>query len=331
MNETQWNPGRLLELSGAYWKTCTLHAAVRLELFTAIGDGALSSRAVADKLACDHRGIERLLDAVTALGLLAKTDGNYRNTAAARKFLCKDAPAYVGHMIMHHHHLMASWANLDQAVKSGRPIRQRASTSDEEWRESFLMGMFNNAMNLAPRLVPLVDLAGRRRLLDLGGGPGSYAIHFCKSNPELRAVVFDLPTTRPFAEKTIAAFDLSDRIEFKPGNYLEDEIGNGYDVVWMSHILHGESPQDCYRIVGKAADALIAGGLCIIHEFVLDDSMDSPLFPALFSLNMLLGTPAGQSYAESQLADMMRQAGVSNIVRIRVDGPGDSSLMMGTI
>jgi SAM-dependent methyltransferase len=234
-------------------------------------------------------------------------------------------------MIMHHHHLLDSWAHLDQAVQSGRPIRRRASTSDEQWRESFLMGMFNMAMNLAPRLVPLVNLAGRRRLLDLGGGPGTYAIHFCQKNPDLRAVVFDLSTTRPFAEKTIEEFGLSDRIVFKPGNYLEDEIGNGFDAVWMSHILHGEGPEDCYRVVSKAAGALRSGGLLMIHEFILDDSMDSPLFPALFSLNMLLGTPAGQSYSESHLKDMMTQAGATGIERIRFDSPNDSGLMTGRV
>ena len=76
------------------------------------------------------------------------------------------------------------------------------------------MGMFNMAMNTAPRLVPLADLSGRRRLLDLGGGPGTYAIHFCRHNPDLQATVFDLPTTRPFALKTIERFGLGDRVGF---------------------------------------------------------------------------------------------------------------------
>ena len=59
--------------------------------------------------------------------------------------------------------------------------------------------MFNLAMNLAPVLVPKIDLSNRRHLLDLGGGPGTYAIHFCLNNPQLKATVYDLPTTRPFA------------------------------------------------------------------------------------------------------------------------------------
>jgi SAM-dependent methyltransferase len=230
---------------------------------------------------------------------------------------------------MHHHHLVESWSNLDQAVQSGMPVRKRSSFSKDQWRESFLMGMFNLAMGLAPVLVPQIDLSTRKHLLDLGGGPGTYAIHFCLDNPGLRAAVYDLPTTRPFAEKTIQQFNLSDRIHFKDGNYLTDPIEGHYDAAWLSHILHGEGPEECRRIIQKAVDALDPHGIIIIHEFILNNSLDGPLFPALFSLNMLVGTDAGQSYSEQQLTDMLLAAGVKNIRRIPLNSPNDTGLLVG--
>ena len=184
-------------------------------------------------------------------------------------------------------------------------------------------------MNLAPQVVPLIDLSGRRHLLDLGGGPGTYAIHFCSENPELKATVFDLPTTRPFAEETIRKFGLYDRIDFQAGNYLEDDLGGGYDVAWLSHILHGEGLDDCRQIIQKALETLNPGGMILIHEFILDNTLDAPLFPALFSLNMLLGTPSGRAYSEAQLTDMLSEAGVKNIKRIRFESPTDSSILAG--
>lgn len=192
------------------------------------------------------------------------------------------------------------------------------------------MGMFNMAMNVAPRIVALIDIGDRHHFLDLGGGPGTYAIHFCQANPGLTATVFDLATTQPFAEKTIAGFDLSHRIAFRPGNYLEDDIGSGYDVAWLSHILHGEGPDDCRRIIAKTVKALNEGGLVMIHEFILEDTMDRPLFPALFSLNMLLGTPAGRAYSEGQLRRMMEAAGVKQIRRVAFKSPNDSGILIGT-
>ena len=331
MANREWNPGELLELSGYFWRTCTLHAAVKLDVFTCLGGKRLSVKEVSKGLRASPKGVERLLNALVAMELLAKSDDKYGNTASTAEFLSKDSPKYLGDIITHHHHLVESWSRLDRGVQSGKAVRGRSSFSDEEWRESFLMGMFNMAMNMAPMLIPKIDISSRRHLLDLGGGPGTYAIHFCRRNPQLKATVFDLPTTRPFAEKTIERFDMSDRIDFQAGNYLKDDIEGRFDAAWLSHILHGEGPDGCSHIIQKATNALKPGGIIIIHEFILDNSMDGPLFPALFSLNMLLGTDSGQAYSEQQLMDMLAAAGARDIQRLSVQTPNDSGIITGIL
>jgi SAM-dependent methyltransferase len=325
------DPGELLEISGYFWKTCALHAAVKLDVFTVIGNAQLTGKEISQKLSGSQRGVERLLNALTAMDLLVKIDGKYASSPSGKTFLAKDSAKYIGHIIMHHQHLLESWSQLDQAVLSGRPVRNRTSFSNDEWRKSFLLGMFNLAMGMAPKIVPLIDMSAKRHLLDLGGGPGTYAIHFCKEYSQLKATVYDLPTTRPFAEKTINQFELTDRIQFTEGNYLNDPIEGRYDAVWLSHILHGEGPDDCRMIIQKAVSLLEPGGMIIIHDFILNNSMDGPLFPALFSLNMLLGTDSGQSYSEDQIIDMLAAAGVKDVRRIAVQSPNDSGIIMGEI
>jgi SAM-dependent methyltransferase len=191
------------------------------------------------------------------------------------------------------------------------------------------MGMFNNAMGMAPHLVKTIELSGKKHLLDLGGGPGTYAIHFCKYNPGLRATVFDLPATRPFAEKTIARFKQQGVVDFQDGDFLNDAIKGTYDVTWLSHILHGDSPEDCEKIIQKAVSVLEPGGMILIHDFILDNTKISPLFAALFSLNMLLGTEGGQAYSEMEIMAMLEKAGVKKIKRTSYKGPTDSGIIMG--
>ncbi len=331
MESFDWNPGTLLEMSGYYWKTCTLHAAIRLDLFSAIADDTLTAEQVSDTLDVDPRGLATLLNALSAMELLTKKGNAYSNTDPASAFLCKSSPQYIGFMIMHHFHLMESWHRMDEGIKKGGPIKDRSTFSNEEQRESFLMGMFNIGMATAPHAVTKVDLKGCKRLLDIGGGPGTFAIHFCLENPELSACVFDLATTRPFAEKTMARFNLSDRIEFIPGDYTEDATltQDLFDAVWLSHILHGEGPDQAQQIVKKAVDALEPGGKILIHEFILKDTMDKPLFPALFSLNMFLRTPDGQSYSQAKLTDMLRNCGITDIRRLDFVGPTQSGILSG--
>lgn len=331
MGREDWNPGRILELSGSYWQTCTLHAAVRLGVFSAIGEERLTGGEVADRLKTVERAMSMLLNALVAMGFLVKNEGWYANTPASLTFLVKDAPQYLGFMIMHHHHLVETWARLGEAVETGGPVGGGSATRDDERRESFLMGMFNNAMLIAPTLTKTIDLTGRRRLLDLGGGPGTYGIHFCLNNPHLQAAVYDLATTRPFAEQTIARFGLSDRIKFLDGDYVSEAVPGGYDVAWLSHILHGEGPEDCQRIIDKTVAALEPGSLIMIHEFILDNTLDGPLFPALFSLNMLLHTEGGQAYSEAQLAEMLTRAGAGEIRRLSFRGPNDSGVVTGIV
>lgn len=330
MEEKQMNPGKIMEIAGAYWQSFTLHAAVKLDLFTILGEGKFGANEIAAKLGGNLRGVNTLLNALTAMGLLEKSKETFSCTRLSQTYLSRRSPSHLCHIIMHMYHLVDSWHHLEEAVLTGRPTRPRASIRGEEEREAFLMGMFNIAMGLAPHAVKEIDLTGRKTLLDLGGGPGTWAIHFCLANPDLRATVFDLPATSPFAEKTIARFGLSDRVAFHGGDYLKEEIKGIYDVAWLSQVLHGEGPDACRHLVAKAVNALVPGGLILVHEFILDNDMAGPLQPALFSLNMLAGTEAGRSYSEHQIMDMLAEAGAKDLRRLPFRPPGQTGIIAGT-
>ncbi len=332
MEKKSWTPAELLQLSGGYWSACALHAGVKLDVVTPLAEQAQSAHVLAGRLGCDSRALAMLLNALAALGLLEKSGDDYAATPFAAEFLARTSDQYLGHIILHHHNLMPGWARLDRAVKSGSPDQERVSTAyDAEQRESFEMGMFNLAMQIGPRVAAAVDLTGRRRLLDLGGGPGTYAVHFCRRNPGLSAVVYDLPSTRPFAEKTVARFNLGDRIAFHGGDFMTDEVPGCFDVAWLSHILHGVGPEGCAVILKKAAAALEPGGLMLIQEFILDDTMDGPLHAALFSMNMLLGTPDGRAYSQGELFAMMTAAGASELRRLPLELPNGAGVIVGTV
>jgi SAM-dependent methyltransferase len=331
MASPELTPGQLLELSGSFWKTCTLHAGVKLDVFTALGDDARTAEAVAEDAGLSVDAAERLMNALAAMGLMEKDAGRFSNTETARRFLVKDSAAYIGYMVLHHHYLMPSWAHLDEAVRTGRPVRDDTPAADDARREAFLMGMFNIASQIAPTVADIVDLDGCRRLLDMGGGPGTFAVHFCLKHPELAAAVYDLPASRPFARKTIKRFGLESRIRFMPGDYTVEEIDGAFDAVWMSHILHGENPDTCREMIRKAVGTLTGRGRIFIHEFILEDTADGPLFPALFSLNMLVRTDGGRAYTQSELVDMLAAAGVTDIERLAFVGPTQSGILAGRL
>ena len=329
--DKDWTLGNILATSSAFWQGCTLQAGVRLELFTALEGSDKTVDELARQLALESRGLELLCNGLTAMGLLCRSESGYQNSVAADTFLSKKSARYKGHIILHHQNLLDAWAQLHTAVKQGEPV-QRRSPKEADDRESFLMGMFNLAMDIAPRLAPQIDLTGRQRLLDLGGGPGTYAIHFCLANPSLTATIYDRSTTEPFARRTVDQFQLGDRIDFIGGDFIIDPISGGpYDVAWLSHILHSNGHEDCRQLIHKTVGAMAQGGLILIHDFILENSKDAPLFPALFSLNMLVNNPHGRSYSEEEIHSMLQDAGVREITRLSFQGPNDSGIICGVV
>lgn len=327
---TDWNIGDLLGTSSSYWKGCTLHAGVRLDIFSQLDKASMTCHELCNSLQSDHRGTVLLLNALTGMGLLSKTGQKYSTTPFSAKYLSRNSPTYMGHILLHHHHLIDGWAQLDQAVTTGKPISRR-SYGEKLERESFIMGMYNIAMNLAPIVAERLDLAKRKKLLDLGGGPGTYAIHFCLANPGLTSIIYDRPTTRPFAEKTVNDFNLSAVIDFHPGDFITDPLPEEpFDVAWLSHILHSNSPKTCQTIISKTLAALEPGGIVFIHDFILDHDRTSPEYGALFALNMLINNP-GRTYSEQEIGAMLKKGGAKKVARHSYEGPNESRIVYGIV
>ncbi len=325
-----WTAAKILGISDAYWQSCTLHCAVSLDIFSRLAHECRTVDELAELLDADRRGLATLLDALAAMGLLAKDGDCFTNTASARRFLVNGGPEYIGNIIMHHHHLLDGWAQLERAVRRGQPVEKR-SYGEERERESFQLGMLNLAMGIAPHLAEQVDLQGCRHLLDLGGGPGTYAIHFCRANPKLRATIVDRPTTREFAIKAVRFFGLGDRIDFMSADFTVDPLPGRYDVAWVSQVLHSYAPEECRTILAKVVAGLEPGGLIMVHEFFLNNAKDGPLFPALFSLNMLINNPSGRSYAEREMGTILASLGVGGLRRLPFVGPNESYVLCGRL
>ncbi|MBF0300300.1 MAG: SAM-dependent methyltransferase [Oligoflexia bacterium] len=321
-HNSKW-PTRIFELSSNAWEQYVLQAAIKLEIFTLIESKFTAEELMKKINGQSIRSVKMFLNALVAMELLTKDNSHYATTSMSRKYLHKGSDNYLGNIILHHHELAKSWLHLDESILSGsanRPRLMNVTPSEEEKaRENFLMGMFNLAMMNAPKVVDCFDFSNKKTLLDLGGGPGTYAINFCKKNPMLKATVFDLPSTQPYALKTIKKFDLEERINFVCGDFNSDDITGNYDIAWLSHILHSEGAENADKIIKKAVNALNYDGFLLIHEFVLDEGDCSPLYPALFSLNMLQGTEKGQSYNVSDLTNMLTKNGLKKIEIIELE------------
>lgn len=325
-----WTTESLLRFSSSYWDVCALHAAVVCDVFTPLAETPLNMAELAAQARLSMRGARALGTAICALGLAVREGDKLVLTDFARCHLARTSPEYLGDIILHHQHLTDGWTKLAEAAKEGRRMRP-TNESSPETLAAFLKGMANMAIIRAREVAETLDLHGARSLMDLGGGPGSYTAAFCEQNPQLRAVIFDRATTKPFAMETVTQRGLADRVSFVSGDIVQDDLPGGFDVIWISHVLHGSSPEHCALMCRKACAALNPGGTVYIQEFYLHDTLDGPLFPALFNLNMLQGTDDGQAYTWQEVEIMLKDAGCVSLERLPSAKDPSIGIIRGTL
>ena len=309
------SPDDIMEIATGFQKSRVLLSAFELGLFTALGDAALASAEVAEKIAADPRATDRLMNALVAIGLLHKEGERFRNAPLAERFLVKGKPGYMGGLA-HSANLWHRWGTLTAAVQAGTAVvTTGVGEQDEAWREAFIAAMHYRATWQAPGVIGLIDLTNVRRVLDVGGGSGAYAMAFCKQSDRISATVFDLPAIAPIARRFIDRERLGARVAVVAGDYTREPLGSGFDLVFLSAVLHSNAPDENRGLLQRCAAALGAGGRVVVQDFILDENRTSPAHGALFALNMLVGTRAGDAYTESEIRGWMTEAGLSEIGR----------------
>jgi (2Fe-2S) ferredoxin/SAM-dependent methyltransferase len=316
-------PDEVLGLVRGFQQSRVILTGLELDVFTAVGDGA-TAETVAQARATDARGMTLLLNALTALGLLAKSGGVFRSMPVAARFLVAGSKDDARDALKHNLSLWLRWSTLTDAVRAGHSVLSgEASERGEAWTVPFIAAMHKNAALRAPLVVDAVGAGGVKRMLDVGGGSGAYSIAFAKSNPTLEAELFDLPSVVPIAERHIAEAGLQTRVRTRTGDLRTDPFGSGYDLVLVSAICHMLGPEENRALFARIRKALAPGGRLVVQDFIVDESGTAPAHAALFAVNMLVGTDAGSTYSEAEYRAWLRDAGFASVRLVELPGPSD--------
>jgi SAM-dependent methyltransferase len=266
--------------------------------------------------------METLLNALVALRLLSKENGRYANSPLAARFLVAGAPDDASTAMKHQLSLWRTWSTLTDVVRSGRALpHPRMDDRGEDWTVPFIAAMHRNATQRAPAVVQAVGVDGVRRLIDIGGGSGAYAIAFAKAGPAIQAEVFDLGTVLPIAARHIADAGLTERVHTRVGDLRNDTFGSGYDLALVSAICHMLGPDENRDLLRRVFASLAPGGRVVVQDFIMDTDKTAPRVGALFAINMLVGTPLGSTYSEAEYAAWLEKAGFGGMRRVRLPGP----------
>lgn len=309
------SPERIFSLLNAFQNTAALQTGIELDVFTAIGSGVNTPAMLAVKTGASERGLRILCDYLTVMGLLTKDDGRYGLAQDSAIFLDRHSPACLASVA---DFIGAEWhrsnvQSLTAAVRKGGTAGGHGDNSkpqDEVWVR-FAKSMAPLTVPAANFIAQLVGAAEGRpsTVLDIAAGHGMYGITIARKNPNARIVALDWPAVLAVARENAQAAGVAERYEMRPGSAFEAEFGTGYDVVLLTNIFHHFDQPTCETLMRRVHGALKPGGKALTLEFVPNEDRVSPSVAAAFSLNMLVGTDAGDAYTFSEYERMFANTG----------------------
>lgn len=319
------------DLNSAHTGSRILQAAVELNIFDTIGDRRMSAEEVSGNLKTDVRAMELFLNALTALNLLHKEDNLFSLTDLARNYLLSSSKTCYAGMIRFESALWGAWGDLARAVRTGKPVRtpDMYQTNPEE-TECFIMAMHHlvSARGDAAHIADKLNLEGVHSMLDIGSGPGTYPIAICKRHLHIHAAIFDLPGTLEVTRKILASEGVGQRISLIAGDYNKDPLPQGFDMIFMSNIIHSEDEATNKTLMKKIYGSLNSGGRVIIKDHIMSKDLTKPACGAIFSVYMLL-TTKGRDYGYHEIREWLEEAGFVEIMLEELQPPMTSSLVYG--
>jgi hypothetical protein len=308
---------RLQRISKAFWESAALMSAVELGVFTAIAHGHDTIDKLADAIDIEPVNAERLLTALTAMELISRQGEQFSNADDVARFLVEGEASYAGPWMLFGKPRWEGWGKLTEHLRvraeEQRILGMYDDTFTVERAREYHQATYSIGMGAARRFHRQVDLSGRRKIMDLGGGSGCYCIVAAQTYPDIRAEVLDLPPVVVVTREYLAENGVAERVSANACDFTQDPLPDDADVAIMASNLPQYSRQIITHVVQRVHDALLPGGeFHLIGEMINADGV-GPLAPALWGLSEAVSRSTGLAHSTADCVGYFEAAGFRDI------------------
>ena len=307
-------PTPLLETFEAMAMARAIMAGVSLGIFDALAEQPDDADGLARRLQLDHQGTDILLVALHALGYLEERGGNYRNSPAVEKFVLPDSPqtlrAYIGKF---NRDMWDEFSRIEDAVRGGETSGLHERAPDDPYWERYMRGLFDLTRLAGDDIVKMIPVRNPKRMLDLAGGHGGYAIAMCRRHADLTVTIAELEGAARIGLEIVREQGMADRIDFLVGDMFTADLGQGYDVATAFQILHHFDEDVNVELLTRAREALRDGGTVAVLE-----QERPPAGERGSSIGALTGllfyvTSRARTYTAAELSTFVEAAGFNRV------------------
>jgi ubiquinone/menaquinone biosynthesis C-methylase UbiE len=311
-------PTPLLETFEAMAMARAIMAGASLGIFDALAERPDDADGLARRLRLDPRGTDILLVALHALGYVEERDGAYRNAPAVERFVLPDSPQSVrAYVEVFNQDMWDEFSRTEHAVRTGETSGLHARPPEDPYWERYMRGLFDLTRLGGDEVAKMIPARGPRRMLDLAGGHGGYAIAMCRRHAELQVTIAELEGAARIGRRIVDEEGMADRIDFLVGDMFEVDLGAGYDVVTAFQIVHHFDEDQNVELLTRAREAIRDGGTVAVLEQERPPPGDRGSTIGALTGLLFYVTSHARTYTADEIATFIEAAGFNRVRRRR--------------
>lgn len=316
---TTVTPDSIFQVASGFMASKHLFVANEVGLFECLAEGPSTLDDLSHRTGVSRSTIRILADAMVALGFVERQAERYQNGPVAATFLSGLTPADLRPLLRFWNRLSyPAWAHLEEVVRT-----QQAALAplDEALGKIVSEGIEASTAAAAEALATSYNFRQHHRVLDLGGGTGSFLFAILRHHPGLKTTLFEMPPVAALVRKRIIHTPLEESVEIVVGDFFHDPIPAGHDVVLLANILHNFSPEHNLALLRRIRSGVSDGTRLLLVDFWTDPTHIQPMFAALMAGEFLVHSGEGASYSEEEGRGWLHESHWQPLERIPLAGP----------
>ena len=313
-------PESILQVASGFMAAKHLFVANEIGLFDKLAPGPATLGRLAELTGIARPRVRILADALVALGFIERQGNQYQNGAVAAAFLSGAGPADLRPLLRFWNHIAyPMWTKLESSVRTGQGHGTMELSGERQ--RIFLEGVEAIQAPPAMALPTAYDFSGHRRVLDLGGGTGSWLMALLRHYPDLEGTLFELPNAAAIAQQRLARDSGVQRAQVVAGDFFKDPIPSGHDVVLIANVMHLFSAAHNLELLRRTRAHVPDGTRLLLADFWTDATHTQPPFAALMAAEFFVITGEGDVYSEEEASGWLQESGWRAVERKLLAGP----------
>lgn len=316
--ENDVTPEPILQILSGYMASQQLFVANEIGIFEALADGPATLNELAERTGTPPYSTAVVADGVAALGLLERDGERYQNTPETFTFLSGCTPADLRPLLRLNREIQyPDLVHYADAIQADQPLDREFT---EEEQRLYSEGIAAVSGGAAQALAASYEFDEHRRVLDLGGGLGTFLSAALRQHDQLEGTLFDRAGVVELARERLDGAPLAERARFTAGDFFADPLPAGHDAIILANIVHNFRPGPNTRLLRHVREHAASDARLLLVDFWTDPTHTEPPFLAILA-SMLYLYSGGKAYSAGEVEELLEESGWRPVDHRPLAGP----------